>query len=70
MLVYDVAFQCLFIPLLVWNQLQATATNMGLCSEPRGPYYELLFVPFFFVTIVITDTLFFIAFGWVQSLSV
>ena len=65
MLAYDVAFQCLFIPLWIWNGLQACITSIGLCGSPHGQYFELLFAPLFFLTIAFMDTIAFIGFGWI-----
>jgi hypothetical protein len=65
MCVYDVLFQWFLIPLYIWNYLQVLATRLGLCNQPGGPYYELAFVPLFFVIIVSVDTFIFIGFNWI-----
>lgn len=65
MLAYDVAFQCLFIPLMIWNGLQSAFTTIGLCESPHNQYFELLLVPLFFLAVALLDTVFFIGFGWI-----
>lgn len=70
MLVYDVAFQYFRIPLLLWNILQQGAGKIALCNSPHGPYFELLFAVLFFLLIALIDTFTFIAFSWIQTLSI
>jgi len=45
-------------------------SKLGFCEKPHGEYFEILLVPIFFMTVAFIDTLLFIGFGWIQTLSI
>jgi STE24 endopeptidase len=70
MLVYDLAFQFFFIPGMIWTGLQRVAARIGMCESPGGEYYEMVFIPFFFIAIVFIDITVFVCFSWIETLSI
>lgn len=70
MLTYDIAFQYFLIPFAVWSGIQTLISKLGICQTPHSEYFELLLVPLFFMTVAVIDTLLFIGFGWIQTLSI
>ena len=55
---------------MIWNSLQRAAINLGMCETPGGDYFELAFIPVFFVAIVFIDLTVFLCFAWIETLSI
>jgi hypothetical protein len=67
---YDVAFQYFLLPYAIWQGLQQILAYLGLCSSLHGQYFELLPATLFFITVATIDSFAFLAFSWIQNLSI